>query len=146
MATFTLKVEVEKDIELMKKWETVLNYSDKNTQPVPEHQREQVSVLLEKVELAMNKHIIEESAWTSVLGNNTDRRRIYRTLIPFIRRNYTHFINEINLTIEHYPIELGCGELAKVVRDYECKIIGNHVYDYDIVGLWKINGKYYLDG
>lgn len=150
MATFTLKIEAEKDVELIKKWETVLNYSDKNTQSVPEHQQERVAVLLEKIEYAMNKTIAQEStwesAWESTRINSPNLTRIYKSLIPFIRRNYNHFINEVSLTIEHYPINVGNGDLANVIYDYERNIMGNHLYGYDIISLWKINGKYYLDG
>lgn len=146
MATFTLKIEAEKDVELIKKWENVLNYSDKNIQPVPEHQQEKVAILLEKIEHAMYKTIAQESTWEGIGINRPNIARIYKTLIPFIRRNYNHFINEVSLTIERYPVNVGNGDLANVIYDYEHNIMGNHLYDYDIISLWKINGKYYLDG
>lgn len=146
MATFTLKIEAEKDVELIKKWENVLNYSDKNTQSVPEHQQEKVAVLLEKIEHAMYKTIAQESTWEGIGIDRPNLTRIYKTLIPFIRRNYIHFMNDINLTIEHYPVEIGNGELSNVIYDYERRILGNHLSDYPIINLWKINGKYYLDG
>ena len=146
MATFTIQIEAEKDVELIKKWESVLNYFDERIQPVPEHHQEKVAVLLEKVELAEYKKIAQEGTWKGLRNDGEELSRICKTLIPFIRRNYHHFINEVNLTIEHYPIEIGNGELSNVMYDYERRIIGNHLYDYGIFNLWKVNGKYFIDG
>lgn len=127
----TIKIAQEYPPELLIKWKSMLDFSDITVPSIPAKFHNKAVILFEKAEKAIKS--ISDSP-----------KHLIQSIIPFFRRNYEDFLECEEITMEHFPLTIAHGELGKVIHKYESDLMGNHLWEHDLVNLWKINDKFYL--
>jgi hypothetical protein len=120
--------------EIVQKWRALLEYTEGKLLPIPQKHHIKAALLFERVEKAL-KHLLDSS---------NVHNHLPKTIIPFFRKNYEYFLDCDHITMEHFPLNIAHGQLGNIIHKYESDLMGNHLWEHDLVNLWKINDKFWL--
>jgi hypothetical protein len=133
--TITIPITYDNDTSILSKWKMMLEYTDRYTPiAIPEKYHLTMARLFEKVEYSIKPFLLSAKVPNDAL----------KTIIPFFQRNWQEFLDVGDFTMEHFPLNIARGQLGEVIHKYESDLMGNHLWEHDLVNLWKINDKFWL--